>query len=503
LSALDLLLMIAYAIALLWIGHVSGRGHQSAGDLTLARRGLPGWAVLCSMSATELSAATFIGVPHAAFTGDWSYLQLGIGALVAKWVIARHVIPLYHRMQLVTVYGFLRDRFDTTVQRVAAACFVLGRILASGVRLFIAALALAAVTDVPIEWAIVGSGAVASIYTLSGGIRAVVWTDTLQGALLLLAAVTTLIVLIGESAGGLTGILDWARVDGRTTILHADPLFSLSSGSGLGVALIGGFFLTLATHCTDHDMVQRLLTTRDGRSGGRALLGSALLNFPLTLLFLMIGTALAHFYANAPPYDITDSARILPLYALHELPSGVRGLLFAGLFAAAMSSLDSAICAIGTTWVIDVVPGPRSEESQVRALRIASLVFGGLLIAAALGMAQYHDLLTSRSAAAGASAAPSLVDFALSSMTILYGGLVGVFALGLTTRSRGSRSSVLAGLACGAGIGLALFLHRLAPADWPRIAWQWWIPLAGSVTFCVAALGRSRPNARTDDCATR
>jgi hypothetical protein len=168
-----------------------------------------------------------------------------------------------------------------------------------------------------------------------------------------------------------------------------------------------------------------------------------------------------------------------------------------------MSSLDSAICAIGTTWVIDVVPGPRSEESQVRALRIASLVFGGLLIAAALGMAQYHDLLTSRSAAAGASAAPSLVDFALSSMTILYGGLVGVFALGLTTRSRGSRSSVLAGLACGAGIGLALFLHRLAPADWPRIAWQWWIPLAGSVTFCVAALGRSRPNARTDDCATR
>lgn len=499
-SALDHGLIVAYAIALLWIGRVSGRGHQSASDLTLGRRALPTWAVLCSMSATELSAATFIGVPHAAFTGDWSYLQLGVGALLAKCVIARHVIPLYHRMQLVTVYGFLSDRFDATVQRVAAGCFVVGRILASGVRLFIAALALAAVSDVPIEWAIVASGCVAGLYTLSGGIRAVIWTDTLQGALLLIAAFTTLGALVASSPDGLTGILEWARSDGRTRILHTEPYFSLSSGSALGVALFGGFFLTLATHSTDHDMVQRLLTTRDGKGGGRALLGSALLNFPLTLLFLMIGTALAWFYSSPPSYDIGDSARILPLYALHELPQGLRGLLFAGLFAAAMSSLDSAICAIGTTWVTDVAPRPRTDQEQVRALRIASVVFGGLLIAAALGMAQYHALLTERGGGAGGL---SLVDFALSSMTILYGGLLGIFALGMTTRSRGSRRSVLVGLGCGSAVGLALFLHRLAPADWPRIAWAWWIPLAGGVTLAVAALGRSESALDSGDCATR
>jgi SSS family transporter len=500
LSALDYGLMVAYALALLWIGRVSGRGHQSASDLTLGQRALPTWAVLCSMSATELSAATFIGVPHAAFTGDWSYLQLAVGALLAKWLIARQVIPLYHRMQLVTVYGFLRVRFDVTVQRVAAACFVAGRVLASGVRLFIAALALAAVTDVPIEWAIVASGCVASLYTLSGGIRAVIWTDTLQGALLLIAALTTLVALVVSHPDGLGGILEWARAGGRTQILHTEPLISLTSGSALGVALCGGFFLTLATHSTDHDMVQRLLTTRDGERGGRALLGSALLNFPLTLLFLMIGTALAWFYSWPPGYDIEDSARILPLYALHELPQGLRGLLFAGLFAAAMSSLDSAICAIGTTWVTDVAPGPRSEEEQVRALRVASVVFGALLIAAALGMAQYHAILVERSSDGGGI---SLVDFALSSMTILYGGLLGIFALGLATRTRGSRRSVLAGLGCGAAVGLALFLHRLGPADWPRIAWAWWIPLAGSVTLAVAALGRSEPASDPVDCATR
>jgi SSS family transporter len=484
----DGLIIGLYAAALLWIGAVVGGGHSSVSDLTLGGRKLPRWAVLCSMTATELSAATFIGVPHAAYTGDWSYLQLAVGALAAKGLLGRYVIPLYHRLGIVTVYGFLSERFGAAPRRAAALCFVVGRLLASGVRLFIAALALAAVSDVSLELAILGAGVVAGAYTMFGGIRAVVWTDTLQGAIFLVAAGVMLVILL-PAGGGLAELLDWASVTGRSQIVHLDPGLSLTDGRALGTALIGAFFLTLATHATDHDMVQRLLTTRDGRAGGQALIGSAILNFPITLLFLMIGTGLAHFYAQAPAYDISDDARILPLFALHELPSGVRGLAFAGLFAAAMSSLDSAICAIATTWVTDIRPRSQTPAAASRAIRVASAVTCALLIGAAIAMSSYHRALAER--AAGNTAGPNLVEFALSSMTIIYGGLLGIFALGLLTRRRGSQSSVVAGLATGAIVGLALFLHPLLLGQ-SMLAWTWWIPLSATLAFAVGATGRSQ-----------
>ena len=483
-SELDLGILIAYAALLILIGVRVARGNQLETEFTLGGRKIPTFAVLCSMTATELSAATFIGVPHAAYTGDWSYLQLAVGALAAKSILARYVIPLYHRLGIVTVYGFLAGRFGPLAQRSAALCFLLGRILASGARLFIAGLALSAVSDVSISWAIVGSGIVAGLYTMAGGIRAVVWTDTLQAFLLLAAAFMVLAALAGAAPQGLPEVLEWAGAEGRTRILHLDPLFSLSDGRALGTALFGAFFLTLATHSTDHDMVQRLLTTRTGAGGGRALLGSALLNFPLTLLFLLIGTGLAHFYSAPPTYSIEDNARILPLFALHELPSGLRGILFAGLFAAAMSSLDSAICALATTWTHDISPATGASASPLRRIRKTSLVLTLLLVGAAIVMAKYHALLAERGADL------NLVEFALASMSILYGGLLGIFALGMTTSERGSPRSVLAGLVCGALIGLGLFLQPLLFGA-SAIAWPWWIPISAISTYAIAAIGRS------------
>jgi len=293
-----------------------------------------------------------------------------------------------------------------------------------------------------------------------------------------------LVVLIGSIPGGLPELFEWGADQGRTQIFHMDPLFSLSNGRTLGTALLGAFLLTLATHATDHDMVQRLLTTRTGAGGGRALLGSALLNFPLTLLFLLIGTGLAHFYSAAPDYSVADSERILPLFALHELPNGLRGLLFAGLFAAAMSSLDSAICALATTWSHDIAPARTASPPSLRRIRGNSLVLTLLLTASAVGMANYHRLLISRGTDL------NLVEFALSSMSILYGGLLGVFALGMTTRGRGSPASVLAGLLIGASAGLLLFLQPLL-FDSVRVGWPWWIPISATLTFALAATGRS------------
>jgi SSS family transporter len=455
----------------------------------ISRRELPSWAVLLSMVATELSAATFIGVPHAAYGGDWAYLQFAFGALAGKLVLAGTAIPLYHQLRVVTVYEFLERRFGPGSRLAAALCFIAGRVLASGVRLFIAALAFAVVTGLDVEAAIVVCGVIAGLYTLAGGIRAVVWTDVLQGAVFLAAGIACVVALALRADGGLPAVVTWADAADRMQVLHWAPVIALGDTRPFLVGLVGGFFLTLATHGTDYDMVQRLLTTRDGRASSRALVGSALLNFPLTALFLFIGTGLAFAHSTPPPYDIADTSRVLPIFALHELPSGARGLLFAGLFAAAMSSFDSAVCAIATTFSVDVLPRAASQATLVRRLRIASVAFCGLLIVAALAMSTYHRALAD--AGAGVRAGPefSLVDLALSAMTILYGGLLGVFALGIADQRRGDDASAVAGLAVGGLVGGALFLHPLIVGR-ALIAWPWWIPIAATAALLVAAIPR-------------
>jgi len=386
----DYLVLALYGATVLALGCFSGRGHQRSDELFLGGRRLPAWAVLFSMVATELSAATFLGVPHAAYLGDWAYLQLAFGALLGKLVLGVYVIPLYYRSGSVTVYGLLEQRYGSLARRAAAVAFVGGRIVASGVRLFIAALAFAAVTGLDLDLAVVSCGGIAGAYTLAGGIRAVIWTDVLQGCVFIAAALAVVTTLGVHPHGGWVSITAWAAQHGRMQVFHFAPLFSLGDARPFFVGLIGGFFLTLATHGTDYDMVQRLLTTRSGKAGGWALIGSALLNFPITVLFLAIGTGIAAVYQTTPPYEISDASQILPLFSLHELAPGARGLLFAGLFAAAMSSLDSAVCAIATTVSVDVLSAARDEAVLVRRMRLASIVSCVALVGAALGFARYY-----------------------------------------------------------------------------------------------------------------
>ena len=482
-SDFDYAVIAAYAGLVLWIGLYSARRHTTSNDLLLGRRAVPGWAVLLSMVATELSAATFIGVPVAAYSGNWSYLQLAFGALLGKLVLARFVIPLYHRLQVVTVYGFLESSFGPGTRRAAAIAFAAGRLLASGVRLFIAALAFSLVSEQSVEVTIVICGVVATVYTRIGGIRSVIWTDVLQGAVFIVAACA----LVYSVSDGLTTagtVLDWGAAGEKTTVFQWKPFFTLTTSLGFGTAVVGGFFLTLATHATDHDMVQRLLTTKTGRSGGLALAGSGLLNFPLTLLFLFIGMGIAHQYAQPPGYDISATDQIMPLFALHELSDGVRGLVFAGLFAAAMSSLDSAICAIATTWVVDIRPDhePAADDRALaKRLQRTSTVVGFALIGSALVMAIYHQRLQAD------GALPTLVEFALSSMSILYGGLLGIFARGVLIERPGWDRAAVMGLLAGSAVGLALFLHPAIFGE-TLIAWTYWIPISATCSFTVACI---------------
>jgi len=487
-TATDYAVLALYAGLVLGLGLATARGHQRPSDFALGSRAMPTWAVLLSMVATELSAATFIGVPQAAFAGDWSYLQLAFGALLGKLVVALWVVPRYYRLRVVTVYGFLERRFGPRSRRSGALVFVAGRVLASGVRLFVASLAFATVAGVDLDTAIVVTGLAAGTYTLVGGIRAVIWTDVLQAGVFVLGAGALLYTLASLVPGGLANVFEWASEAGRSRVFHTSPWFAWQDGRAFGMALIGGFFLTLATHTTDHDMVQRLLTTRDSASAGRALVGSALLNFPMTLLFLGIGTGLAFHYLQGGGPE--DGRQVLPWFALNELPAGLRGLVFAGLFAAAMSSLDSAVCAITTTIVSDlesVFGRAGDDRSLVVRTRWVSAGVCLALIATAIGMGHYERAL----AAAGDGF--HLVELALSAMTILYGGLLGVFGVGLLSRSRGTEASLGLGLSLGCAAGLALFLHPILLGR-VVIAWTLWIPISASVAFLVTAARAPEPD---------
>jgi len=492
-GAIDVIAIAAYAAAVLWVGRLAtthARAASARQDWALAGRALPTPAVLASMVATEVSAATFIGVPHAAYTGDWSYLQLAFGALAGKLVLAVRVIPLYHARGVVTVYEFLDERFGPSTRRSAAACFAIGRSFASGARLFIAAFAFSAATGVPVSASILGCALVAGLYTRSGGLRAVVWTDCLQAAVLVAGGSAALALASVALDGGVGAFAEWLAREQRARVFHLERWITWSSISPmpLGNALVAGFFLTLATHATDHDMVQRLLAARSGRAGGRALWLSALVNFPMTLLFLSLGSAIAYAYSVSPPaYDISDAREALPLFAAHALPAGVRGLVFAGLFAAAMSSLDSAVCAIATTWLRDVRPPVRSgDDPPLEAIRRVSTWSCTALAVAALAMAGYQELLRR-----GNAPLPSMVEFALSAMTILYGALLGVFAVAVLRPGRSRDRAGCAALAVGAAAGLALFLQPLLGAT-TGPAWGYWIPLSATLAAGVALLPLGR-----------
>ncbi len=465
----DFTVLIAYMAAVSAWGAWLGRGNRGGSDYFLGSRKLPWWAVMLSVVATETSTLTFLSIPGIAYLGTLAFLQLALGYLVGRIVVAAILLPAYYRGQLSTAYALLESRFGTPTRRYASGVFMVTRLLADSVRLFATAIPLALITGWSYPTSILLIGAVTLAYTYMGGIKAVVWVDAVQMVLYVGGGLIALILLHGAVAGGWPAILDQASSAGKLAAFDfsASPAVAYTFWAGL----VGGAFLSMASHGTDQLIVQRLLTCRDLRHSQRALIGSGVAVIAQFALFLFVGLGLWVFF-DGRAFDSSDE--IFARFIIDEMPTGLRGLLIAGVFAAAMSSLSSSINSLASASAYDFwgpMTGRRDDRSAMIAGKAFTLIWAGLLVVGAIVF-----IPLSRGTAA--------VEVALAAASMAYGGLLGAFALGVLTR-RVTQAGAIVGMTAGVGTVVAVWATARA-----AVAWPWFVLIGLVVTLAVGAMFR-------------
>ena len=470
-TGLDLAVLVAYMAGVTVWGAWLGRGQTRASDYFLGSRSLPWWAVLLSVVATETSTLTFLSIPGVSYLGTLTFLQITAGYLLGRIVVAAILLPRYAQGRLTTAYHLLEARFGSGTRRLTSGVFMGTRLLADSVRLFATAIPLALITGWP-YWVSIGViGILTLIYTYMGGIKAVVWVDALQMGLYLLGAVLAGLVLQGAVVGGWGAILTQASEAGKLQVL--DLRFDFAVPYTLWGGVLGGAFLSMASHGTDQLIVQRLLTCKDLPSSRKALVGSGVAVIVQFLIFLLLGLGLWAFYQGRA-FDRSDE--IFARFIVEELPPGLTGLLIAGVFAAAMSSLSSSINALASASAYDFwAPSAGAEDDEERILRAGkgfTFLWSVLLVGGAVAFIPMSE---------GSTA----VEVALSIASLVYGGLLGAFALA-ATGSRADARSVRLGMLVGIATVTALWIG--APE---AVAWPWYVPIGSALTVILGwALGR-------------
>ena len=472
---LDLAVIVVYLAGITWFGVRFRSSQHSLRDYFLAGGNIPWWAIAFSIVSAETSTLTVIGTPVLAFQGDFGFLQLVLGYLLARIVIVTLFLPAYFRGEMFTAYELIRNRFGERLRRLSAAAFLILRALAEGVRVF----AISIVVSV-----ILGSGETVSIlailcltlvYTYEGGLTAVIWTDVVQMFLYVLGAGLSLYVLLDEIPGGWMHVAAVAAPLGKLRVfdfrLPASAIFFARPYS-FWAGIIGGCFLTTASHGTDQLMVQRLLAARSRTESQIALLSSWVVIFVQFTLFLTIGVCLFVFYRERglPPPSVAD--RLYPLYIWQNLPPGIAGLVMAAILAASMSNLSAALNSLASTTVLDLIRPLRdsrsaqktSDAAWLRLSRLATVAWGVILALIAL-LARHWG---------------SVLQAGLSIASIVYGALLGVFLLGLLTKRVRETHAIIA---MAAGLAAMLYVRFATP-----IAFTWYVVIGTSVTFLVGLI---------------
>ncbi len=485
---LDLAVIVAYLAGITWFGARFGKGQLTLKDYFLGGRSTPWWAIAFSIVSAETSTLTVIGSPALAFNGNFGFLQVVFGYLLARVIISALFLPAYFRGEMYTAYELMRVRFGDRIRKLTAGTFLLLRALAEGVRVW----AIATVVSI-----ILGTGTVASVavivaltlvYTFEGGMTAVIWTDVVQMFLYVAGALLSFYVILQEIPGGWSHVVAYAEPLGKFQIF--DFGFSLTpeffhKSYSFWAGLIGGCFLTTASHGTEQLMVQRLLSAKNEKEGRAALFASWAVIFFQFTLFLVIGVCLFVSYHDQgiPAPSAKEADRIYPEFIWNHLPHGISGLVIAAILAAAMSNLSAALNSLASTSIMDfyrpLTGGRRSEEHYLRLAKYVTLVWGAILFAVALVAKNWGSVLQA----------------GLSIASILYGSLLGVFLLGLLTKRVGENAA-MAGMI--ASLALTLYVKFFT-----EIVFTWYVLIGTSAAVVVGLAGSLFEKPRVPNPETR
>jgi SSS family transporter len=465
LGSFDIAVLLIYFLGVLALGTYIGRRQHDVNDYFVGHRNVPWWAIMSSIVATETSALTFIGVPALAFATDISFIQIVVGYLIGRVVVSLLFIPSYFKGELITVYEVLNTRFGRGVQRFASAIFLVTRSLADGVRLFATAIVLVVMTGLTDIQAITIIAVITVIYCYIGGMRAVIWTDLAQLAVYVVGAIFAAIILLDDIPGGWTEVVRLGQQHHKWNFV-AWPL-DFTKNYTIWAGVIGGAFFTTATHGADQLMGQRYLCARSQRQATGALLGSGVIVFLQFSLFLIIGVMLFAYYTHFPPNPpLTKTDEVFPHFIVNHLPIGIRGLVIAALFAAAMSTLSSSLNSSSASTVADFyrpLDKKKDEGYDLRVARGMTVVWAFVqLIVAYLARRE-----------------PSVLEAGLTIAAFTNGSLLGIFLLGVLTRRVGHTAGII-GMAIG--LGFMIYISRTA------VAWPWYVLIGSTVTFMTGVL---------------
>jgi SSS family transporter len=483
-TALDFFVLVIYLAGTTALGLWIGRRQKSANDYFIAERSIPWWAVMFSVVASETSALTFISIPGLAYVTNLGFLQVVAGYILGRVVVATVLLPRYYKGELVTAYTLLEKRFGLGTRRFTSIVFMVTRAVADSVRVFATAIPVALILEgtVPAVYAkplaILILGVLTIIYTYKGGMKAVVWTELLQASVYVLGGISAVVLLGRAVDGGWSHIFDVASAAGKLRAI--DFYTGFDRPHTIFAGLIGGAFLSMASHGADQLIVQRLLTARSLRDSQKAIIGSGFVVFAQFTLFLMVGIGLFVLYAGKT-FAAPDS--IFPTFILEHMPPGLVGLILAAILAATMSTHSGAINSLAAATTHDIyLPLSKRSTDDAATLRfgkLSALAWGVVLTGGAL---LYREQGT------------PVVVVALSIASFTYGALLGGFFLGILWRRAIQRDAILAMSVAIVVMSVIVFAKQLLPVfpaasgmltTFSKIAWPWYVLIGTSITMIV------------------
>ena len=498
-SWIDYLVLVAYLVGITIFGVLFRKQHKSVKDYFVGAKNINWVVISLSIVATETSTLTLIGVPaiayaHYAFPeqgGNYTYLQVVVGYIIARFVISFLFIPAYFRGDILTAYKLLENRFGVGTKNFAASMFLVMRALAEGVRIYAASIVLSAVLSASMPnmpnltiWSIVIVGALTLVYTFEGGIAAVIWTDLIQLIIYIGGSLVAAYMLLSLVPGG------WNQIYTEGAAADKFQLFSFKWSSNLPftfwAGVIGGTFLTMASHGTDQLLVQRLFTCKNQRDSQKALILSGFVVLFQFVLFLTIGVMLYAYYNHTQLPDAALSAQtclsgnkcdqIFPRFIVDQLPHGISGLVIAAIFAAAMSNLSGSLNSLASTTILDfykpLIAPDASDESLLKLSRWLTAIWGVVLIIIAVLAAQNVQ---------------SVLITGLTIASLVYGPMLGAFLLGVLTK-RANQAGVISGMLASIVIMLSLKLADMLgykQVPFHDLAWTWFVLVGTSICLVV------------------